>query len=59
MGIVIGWVIGVHISGDVFTDGIFEVRGTQPVLRFGYYVYGNTREMFARVIPGGRDVVCS
>ena len=57
VGIVIGLVIGVHISEDAFTDGIFDVRGTQLVLRFGCYVYGNIKEMFEMVIPGDSGIV--
>ncbi|KAI7776819.1 hypothetical protein LA080_004413 [Diaporthe eres] len=35
--IVIGRVVAVHIADDVLTDGILDVRKTQPIARCGYY----------------------
>lgn len=49
--VVIGRVIGVHIADDVLTDGILDVKKTQPIARCGYYQYAVVRETFDMVIP--------
>jgi flavin reductase (DIM6/NTAB) family NADH-FMN oxidoreductase RutF len=55
--IVIGLVIGVHISEEVLTDGIVDIRKTQPIARCGYYQYARIRDTFDMVIPGGGAVL--
>lgn len=49
--VVIGRVIAVHIADDVLTDGIVDVRKTQPIARCGYYQYTVVRETFDMIIP--------
>lgn len=49
--VVIGRVVGVHIADDVLTDGILDVRKTQPIARCGYYQYAVIRETFEMIIP--------
>lgn len=34
--VVIGQVVGVHISEDVLTDGMIDMRKTRPIARVGY-----------------------
>ncbi|KAK8066604.1 hypothetical protein PG997_013351 [Apiospora hydei] len=50
--VVIGRVVGVHISEDVLTDGRLDVRKTQPIARCGYYEYAVIRETFEMTVPG-------
>lgn len=49
--VVIGRVIAVHIADDVLTDGILDVRKTQPIARCGYYQYAVVKETFDMIIP--------
>ncbi|KAG8162269.1 hypothetical protein KVR01_008034 [Diaporthe batatas] len=49
--VVIGRVIAVHIADDVLTNGILDVRKTQPIARCGYYQYAVIRDTFEMVIP--------
>jgi flavin reductase (DIM6/NTAB) family NADH-FMN oxidoreductase RutF len=50
--VVIGRVIAVHIKDEVLTDGILDVRKTQPIARCGYYDYAVIRETFEMIVPG-------
>lgn len=51
-------VIGVHIKEDVLTDGILDIKKTQPIARCGYYQYTVVNEVFDMVIPGmSEDVI--
>ncbi|KAL1635123.1 hypothetical protein SLS56_001875 [Neofusicoccum ribis] len=51
--VVIGRVVAVHIADEVLTDGILDVRKTQPIARCGYYQYAVVRETFDMIIPSG------
>lgn len=42
--VVIGRVIAVHIQDEVLTDGILDIRKTQPIARCGYYQYTVVKE---------------
>lgn len=53
--IVIGRVIGVHIADEALTDGMLDVRKTQPIARCGYHEYAVVRDTFEMVIPGASD----
>lgn len=53
--VVIGRVVAVHISDDVLTDGILDVRKTQPIARCGYYQYAVIRETFDMMIPSSGE----
>ncbi|KAJ9634651.1 hypothetical protein H2199_008936 [Coniosporium tulheliwenetii] len=55
--IIIGRVVAVHIANEVLTDGILDVRKTQPIARCGYYQYAVVRETFEMVIPGLDEAV--
>ncbi|RAK98750.1 flavin reductase family protein [Aspergillus ibericus CBS 121593] len=56
--IVIGKVIGVHIADGVLTDGLLDVRKTEPIARCGYYQYTVVRDTFEMVIPNmSQDVL--
>lgn len=35
--VVIGRVVAVHIADDVLTNGMVDVKKTQPIARCGYY----------------------
>lgn len=50
--IVIGKVLAIHIDEDVLTDGILDIRKTQPIARCGYYQYAVIRDTFEMKIPG-------
>lgn len=49
--IVIGRVVGVHISDDVFTDGLVDMAKVQPIARLGYMDYTRVDEVFALQRP--------
>lgn len=49
--VVIGRVVAVHIADEVLTDGILDVRKTQPIARCGYYQYAVIRDTFEMKIP--------
>ncbi|KKY36001.1 putative flavin reductase-like fmn-binding protein [Diaporthe ampelina] len=51
--VVIGRVVAVHIADYVLTDGVLDVRKTQPIARCGYYQYALIRETFDMVVPSG------
>lgn len=55
--IIIGLVVGVHISEDVLTDGLVDIRKTEPIARCGYFQYARITETFDMVIPGGGKVL--
>ncbi|KAF7871878.1 hypothetical protein EAF04_003985 [Stromatinia cepivora] len=44
--IIIGKVVGVHISDKALTDGLVDLRKAQPIARCGYYSYAVVRETF-------------
>lgn len=50
--VVIARVIAVHVKDEVLTDGILDIRKTQPIARCGYYQYAVVRETFDMKIPG-------
>ncbi|KAG9568731.1 hypothetical protein KCU71_g2940, partial [Aureobasidium melanogenum] len=50
--IIIGKVEVIHVSDDVLTDGLIDVRKTQPIARCGYYQYTVVRDTFEMKIPG-------
>ncbi|KAJ9411810.1 hypothetical protein DTO045G8_717 [Paecilomyces variotii] len=55
--IIIGLVVGVHISEDVLTDGIVDLSKAQPIARCGYFQYTRILETFEMVIPGSGKVL--
>ncbi|KAI9743776.1 MAG: hypothetical protein M1818_002510 [Claussenomyces sp. TS43310] len=50
--IVIGKVVGVHISDDVLTNGMVDLSKAQPIARCGYYSYVAVKETFDMPPPG-------
>ena len=54
--IVIGRVIGVHISDDVINleTGKLDIARTQPIARLGYYDYAVVKECFEMRMPGSQ-----
>ncbi|KAG9699700.1 hypothetical protein KCU95_g3697, partial [Aureobasidium melanogenum] len=50
--IIIGKVEAIHVSDDVLTDGMIDVRKTQPIARCGYYQYTVVRDTFEMKISG-------
>ncbi|KAL4863542.1 hypothetical protein BDV12DRAFT_202016 [Aspergillus spectabilis] len=55
--VIIGRVVGVHVDEGVMTDGVLDVRKTEPIARCGYFQYAVVRETFKMVIPGSGDVL--
>lgn len=59
--VVIGRVVAVHIADEVLTDGILDIKKTQPIARCGYYQYAVVRETFDMIIPSsgqwGEDIL--
>ncbi|KAE9386752.1 hypothetical protein BT96DRAFT_739672, partial [Gymnopus androsaceus JB14] len=54
--IVIGQVVGVHISDSVLTNGKLDILKTKPIARCGYYQYAVISEpsqIFDMIMPGG------
>lgn len=50
--VVIARVTAVHIKDEVLTDGMLDVRKTQPIARCGYHQYAVVRETFDMIVPG-------
>lgn len=50
--IIIGKVVGVHISDTVLTGGMVDLSKIQPIARCGYYSYAVVRETFEMKPPG-------
>ena len=52
--IIIGKVVGVHISDKILTDGLIDLSKVQPIARCGYYSYAVVRETFEMQPPLGK-----
>ncbi|CAK4018342.1 probable conserved domain typically associated with flavo oxygenases, DIM6 NTAB family [Lecanosticta acicola] len=52
--VVIGRVIGIHISDQILTDGKIDLGKSQPIARCGYHEYAVIRSeaIFEMIIPG-------
>jgi flavin reductase (DIM6/NTAB) family NADH-FMN oxidoreductase RutF len=52
--IVIGAVVGIHISDEVLVDGFVDMRRAQPISRIGYMDYATLGDIFTmeRPAPG-------
>lgn len=48
---VIGEIIGIHISEHILTDGFVDMKKAQPVSRLGYKDFATTTEVFQMVRP--------
>ena len=58
VNIVIGQVVGIHISDDSLTkDGRVDILKLRPIARLGYYEYSSIREKFEMIIPGNNEEV--
>ncbi|KAF2102554.1 FMN-binding flavin reductase family protein [Rhizodiscina lignyota] len=57
--VIIGRVVGIHVSDDVITDGKVDITKTQPIARCGYYQYAVVRETFDMIIPGMNELIRS
>ncbi|KAJ5413832.1 hypothetical protein N7509_000459 [Penicillium cosmopolitanum] len=55
--VIIGRVVAIHISEDVLTDGLVDIRKVDPIARCGYYQYARVSETFNMVIPGNGKVL--
>lgn len=55
--VVIGRVVGVHISEDVITGGMIDLRRAKPIARCGYYQYAVVTDTFDMIIPGSKRVL--
>ncbi|RDW74949.1 nitrilotriacetate monooxygenase component B-like protein [Coleophoma cylindrospora] len=51
--IVIGKVVGIHISEKVLTNGMVDLSKALPIARCGYYEYAVVRETFEMKPPEG------
>lgn len=49
--IIIGQVVGVHISQDYIRDGRFDTAAAQPIARCGYRDYAAVTELFEALRP--------
>lgn len=52
---VIGEVVGVHISDDILTDGLVDIAKSQPVSRLGYMDYATVTETYQMFRPKWSD----
>jgi flavin reductase (DIM6/NTAB) family NADH-FMN oxidoreductase RutF len=52
--IVIGQVVGIHISDDVLTDGMIDMTKFKPIARLGYQDYSVTDNIFTMPFPYAR-----
>ena len=56
--VVIGRVIGVHISDDVLTsEGRVDILKIRPIAKMGYYDYTSVNSLFEMVIPSKNDLL--
>ena len=55
VNVVIAEVVGIHIKDEVLTDGLLDVRKTQPIARCGYAQYAKITETFDMIIPSSGD----
>jgi flavin reductase (DIM6/NTAB) family NADH-FMN oxidoreductase RutF len=55
VNVVVAEVVGIHIKDDVLTDGLLDVRKTQPIARCGYHQYTTVTETFDMAIPSSGD----
>lgn len=52
---IIGQVVGVYISDDALTDGMFDVVKAGNVARLGYLDFSNVKQVFQRTRPRWKD----
>ncbi len=45
--VVFGEVVGVHIDEQFLSDGLFDTRAANPLMRMGYFDYGVLGDVFA------------
>ena len=57
VNVVIAEVVGIHIKDEYLTDGILDVKKTQPIARCGYSQYARITETFDMVIPSSGDAL--
>lgn len=50
--VILGEVVGIHISDEVIVDGLVDITRTRPLSRLGYLDYAITDEVFAMPRPG-------
>ena len=50
--LVVGEVVGVHISDDAIADGVLDTRRLEPIARLGYDEYTRLGEVFSMTRPG-------
>lgn len=50
--LVLGEVVGVHLSDDCVVDGLFDVLKYQPLTRLGYRDYSRITDLFSLARPG-------
>ena len=56
--VVIGSVIGVHISDDVITpEGRVDILKIRPIAKMGYYDYTSVDSLFEMVIPSKNELL--
>lgn len=56
--VVIGSVIGVHISDDVITpEGRVDILKIRPIAKMGYYDYTSVESLFEMVIPSKNELL--
>ena len=56
VNIIIGRVIGIHISDDALTSqGLIDVIKLRPIARLGYYDYTSVESIFEMIIPGNNE----
>ena len=49
--LIIGQVVGIHISPDVIRDGRFDIALAQPVGRLGYFDFNTVRDAYEMLRP--------
>ena len=49
--VVMGEVVGIHISDDVLTDGVVDMSKFRPIARLGYWDYTVADEVFTLLRP--------
>ena len=49
--LVIGQVVGIHVSDEVITDGIIDIHKVNPISRLGYLDYASLGQVFSMKRP--------
>ena len=53
--LIVGEVVGIHISDEVIVDGLVDLARFKPLARLGYDRFASVETSFAVTVPGGGE----